>query len=257
VANSSFCDNRFSVNADRIKEIIERVVTAGVPEIASIKQARMTGPRLGIFASSFNPPTKAHVELIRRAAENFSLDEVLALAGKTNADKKTYECPLEDRIAMLELTFAEQPRISIGLSSHAFYVDILEALARKYPTQTDLHFIVGLDTFERVLDFEDQYSKRFYRAFNGRAEAQLFLFSKSTFIVAGRAGAGSEKVALLVGRERNVPADRVKYLDFPDDLGDLSATEVRRRRRDGLPIKGLAPAAVEKYIEDHALYLSQ
>ena len=244
------------MNVDRVKDIIEQVDTAGVPEITPIKQAQITGPRLGVFASSFNPPTTAHVELITRAAQNFSLDEVLALAGKTNADKTAYECPLEDRIAMLKFTFGEQPQVSIGLSSHAFYVDILEALARKYPTQTDLHFIVGLDTFERVLDFEDQYSKRFYRAFDGRAEALSFLFSKSTFIVAGRSGAGLEKVELLVSREATVPATRVKYLDFPDDLGDLSATEVRRRRREGIPIHGLVPTAVETYIEDHSIYLS-
>lgn len=243
------------MTAERIKEIIESVGTADVPEIASIKLAQMTGTRLGVFASSFNPPTIAHVELIKRATEVFSLDQVLALAGKTNADKTAYECPLEDRIAMLLLTFAEQPGISIGLSSHAFYVDILEALERKYPAQTDLHFIVGLDTFERVLDFEDHYSNRFHRAFKGRGEALSFLFSRSTFIVAGRAGAGLQRVELLVSREKTVSSDRVKYLDFPDDLGGLSATEVRRRLRDGRPIKGLVPAAVENYIEEHAIYV--
>jgi nicotinate (nicotinamide) nucleotide adenylyltransferase len=216
----------------------------------------MNCPKLGVFASSFNPPTTAHVELIKRATENFSLDQTLALAGKTNADKTAYECPLEDRLAMMELTFAEQPRISIGLSSHAFYVDILEALERKYPAQTDLHFIVGLDTFERVLDFEDHYSGRFHRAFKGRGEALSFLFSKSTFIVAGRAGAGLERVEFLVSREKAVPSDRIKYLDFPDDLGDLSATEVRRRRRHGLTIHGLVPAVVENYIEEHAIYVN-
>jgi nicotinate-nucleotide adenylyltransferase len=156
---------------------------------------------------------------------------------------------------MLQLAFAEQPYVSIGLSSLAFYVDVLEALEQKYPAQTDLHFIVGFDTFERVLDFEDQYSKRFYRVFNGRIEALSHLFSKSIFIVAGRAGAGSKSVEQLVRRERAVPAGRVKYLDFPGDLGDLSATEVRRRRREELSIHGLVPVAVEQYIKDHGLYM--
>jgi nicotinate-nucleotide adenylyltransferase len=243
------------VDGIRVKEIIERLDTARMPEVATIRPAQVTGPRLGIFASSFNPPTTAHVELIRRAAEKFSLDEVMALAGKTNADKVTYECALEDRIAMLQLAFAKQPYVSIGLASHAFYVDILDALEQKYPAQTDLHFIVGFDTFERVLDFEDQYSKRFYRVFDGRIEALSYLFSKSTFIVAGRAGEGSESVELLVRREQAVQPDRVNYLDFPGDLGDLSATEVRRRRDEELSIHGLVPEAVEQYIKDHGLYM--
>ena len=241
---------------NRIKEIIERLDTTGKPAIAPIRRAQITGPRLGIFASSFNPPTTAHVELIKRAAETFSLDEVLALAGKANADKTTYGCPLDDRIAMLELAFAEQDYVSIGLSSHAFYVDIIEALERDYPDRTDLHFIVGFDTFERVLDFEDKYSKRFHRLFKERIEALSYLFARSTFIVANRAGAGSESIKGLLSREQAVPPDRVKYLDFPGDLGDQSASEVRRRRHEGLAIKGLVPAAVENYIKDHGIYVN-
>ena len=226
----------------------------GPPHIELIKRAEATGARLGVFASSFNPPTIAHVQLIQRAAEAFSLDEILALAGKTNADKLDYECSLEDRLAMLTLTFADEPRVSIGLSSHAFYVDMTDALELAYPAQTDLHFIVGFDTFERVLDAEDRYTRRYYREFRGRTEVLEHLFARSRFIVAGRAGAGLHSVGLLVEREPAVPPDRVLYLDFPADLGELSATEVRKRRRESRLIKGLVPAKVEKYIEEHGLY---
>ena len=138
------------IEAHRAKEIIGRVDPSGEPCIKTIKQAPATGPRLGVFASSFNPPTIAHVELVQRAAEAYSLGEILALAGKTNADKLDYDCSLEDRLAMLILAFGDSPRVSIGLSSHAFYVDMIDALERAYPAQTDLHFIVGFDTFEQI-----------------------------------------------------------------------------------------------------------
>src|SRR5712692_4149047 len=150
------------------KEIIERADPSGEPCIEMIKRALPTGSRLGVFASSFNPPTAAHVELMNRASEAFSLDEILALAGNANADKLDYECALEDRLAMLTLTFADHPRTSIGLSSRGFYVDMIDALERVYPRETDLHFIVGFDTFERVLDLEDRYTKRYYRRFHSR-----------------------------------------------------------------------------------------
>jgi nicotinate-nucleotide adenylyltransferase len=238
-----------------LSEAIDRVSGDGPPRIELIKQASVKGGKLGVFASSFNPVTIAHVELMRRAGEAFSLDETLALAGISNADKLQYECSLEDRLAMLALTFVEDPCVSVGVSSHAFYVDMLDPLQSAYSPETDLHFIVGFDTFERVLDFEDQYSKRFYRVFDGRIEALSYLFSKSTFIVAGRAGEGSESVELLVRREQAVQPDRVNYLDFPGDLGDLSATEVRRRRDEELSIHGLVPEAVEQYIKDHGLYM--
>ena len=235
------------------KQEIEDIDPAGEPVIKLIRRPRATGSRLGVFASSFNPPTTAHVELIRRATEAFSLDEVLALAGKTNADKIAYECPLEDRIAMLSLV-ENLPYLSIGLSSHAFYVDMIEALSRAYPKQTDLHFIVGFDTFERVLDAENRYTHNYYRDYKGRAEALRDLFANSSFIVAARAGAGLDRLRLLVEQEPAVPAARILYLEFPTDLGDLSATEVRKRCREGKPITGLVPPRVEEYILQQGLY---
>ncbi|MEK6322006.1 MAG: nicotinate-nicotinamide nucleotide adenylyltransferase [Acidobacteriota bacterium] len=241
-------------DVDHVKGIIERADPSGEPRIEIIKRAEATGSRLGVFASSFNPPTVAHVELMQRAAEAFALDETLALAGNANADKLDYECTIEDRLAMLTLTFADQQRTSIGLSSHGFYVDMIDALERVYTRETDLHFIVGFDTFERVLDLEHRYTERYYRRFSSRIEALEHLFARGSFIVAGRSGAGLDSVTRLVEREPALPSERVLYLDFPTDLGELSATAVRKNRRAGRPIKGLVPAAVEEYILNHGLY---
>src|SRR4026207_738355 len=105
------------MDVDHLKEIIDRADSSREPRIEMIKRVSATGLRLGVFASSFNPLTIAHVELMKLAAEAFSLDEILALAGNSNADKMNYECPLEDRLAMLELALAEYPRISIGVAS--------------------------------------------------------------------------------------------------------------------------------------------
>lgn len=239
---------------DHINETIERVRQSSEPRIEIIKPAAASGARLGVFASSFNPPTIAHVELIRRAREVFSLDETLALASQTNADKTTYECSLVDRVAMIKLAFAGDGRTSIGLSSHAFYVDMVDALGRVYSPQTELHFIVGFDTFERVVDLVGRYTKSYHRKAGGRIEALEHLFARSIFIVAARAGIGLDNLKLLVEREPAVPRDRVLYLDFPPDLGELSSTEVRKRSGAGESITGLVPAAVEQFITLHGTY---
>jgi len=168
------------MNRDQISEAIARVRQSSEPRIEIIDRAATSGPRLGVFASSFNPPTLAHVELIRRASEAFSLDETIAFASDTNADKLSYACSLEDRVAMMELALVDDPRTSIGLSSHAFYVDMVDALGGFYEPRTDLHFIVGFDTFERVLDPADRYTKRYYREFSGRVEALDYLFARSS-----------------------------------------------------------------------------
>jgi nicotinic acid mononucleotide adenylyltransferase len=107
-----------------------------------------------------------------------------------------------------------------------------------------------------VLDLENRYTDRYYRRFNGREEALEYVFERSSFIVASRAGAGLENVRLLVESQSNVPRDRILYLDFPPDLGELSATEVRNRCRAGVSISELVPALVEQFISQRELYRS-
>jgi nicotinate (nicotinamide) nucleotide adenylyltransferase len=238
---------------ERLTEMIERIDVKGPPRIELVKRAKRSGPRIGIFASSFNPITSAHVELMRRAIEACSLDEMLALAGLANADKTSYNCPLEDRIGMLALALAHDERTSIGISSHAFYVDMIDALRRDYP-QSDLHFVVGFDTFERVLDPEDLYTKRYYRRFNDRLDALDYLFSRSRLVVAARSGAGRREVQSLLENEPERFRERISYLDFPSDLGERSATEVRHYLRAGRSIARLVPHAVEQYIQERGLY---
>lgn len=240
-----------------VKEIIEQIDPDGEPAIRFIKRAELGGPRLGIFASSFNPTTIAHVELMRRAAGVFLLDEILALAGAANADKSAYESSLEDRLRMLALTFENERRVSIGVSSHAFFVDMIDALDRAYPRQTDLHFVVGFDTFERVVDREDRYTQKYHRKFNDRVGALQYLLVRSRLIVAGRRGAGENDIRALVDIDLPELAGRISYLDTPADIGEMSATQVRDRVRAGLAIDGLVPPAVERYIKEHGLYNSE
>ena len=233
--------------------MLMRTDPRGAPHIEMIKRAGLTGARVGVFAASFNPVTVAHVELVRRARGEFSLGEMLAVAGRANADKSSYECALEDRLQMLLLAVRDDAHLSVGLSSHAFYADMLEALAPLYP-QSDLHFVVGFDTFERVLDRDDRYTTKYHRRFDDRQAALDYLFSQCRFIVAGRSGAGRDEVRALLRREPAAVSRRVSYLDFPTDLGERSATEVRAYLRAGQPIAGLVPAAVADYIAARGLY---
>jgi len=242
------------VRSDNVTEIISRVDASGAPRIEIIRPAAATGTRLAVFASSFNPPTLAHTELIRRAVADYGLDEVLALAGIANADKSDYECPLHERLAMTFEAFGTDPRLAVGLCSHAFYVDMVEALDKLYPPETDLHFIIGFDTFERVLDLEDRYTARYYQRFGDRQSAFEFLLRRSRLIVAGRGAAGREAVERLLDSEPAAVRERVLFLDFPVELASRSASEVREQIRLGQSVSGLVSRPVERYIEQRGLY---
>jgi len=250
------------VEPERLEKLIGQAQESQHPEIFFVKRMKAGVPRLGVFASSFNPVTCAHLELIRRAADQYSLDEVLALAGILNADKTSYDCPLNDRLQMLLLSIADEALLSVAVSSSAFFVDMVDAIATRYSADTEIYFLVGFDTFERILDPENKYLNRYYRRFADGSEAIAYLLERSHLIVAGRNGQGGPELSSKVSSTAlnswkdnlAIPAGRVFSLDFPEVLSERSSSEVRQRVNAGLSIEGLVPPAAERYIQEHRLY---
>jgi nicotinic acid mononucleotide adenylyltransferase len=191
---------------------------------------------------------------MRHAANNFKLDEVVALIAASNADKVSYECPIENRIEMMLVAFPDDARVSIGIGSHAFYVDMVQPIETLYPGGTNLHFIMGFDTFERVLDSEGRYLARYHHRFAGADAAVEFLLRRSRLIVAGRGDSGRAEVERLLKQQRADLCDRVYFANCPADLAERSATEVRERIRGRQSIEGLVEPAVRRYIEQNGLY---
>ncbi len=64
--------------------------------------------RTALYPGSFDPITEGHVDIIHRALEIFTHVEV----GVAVNIKKTSTFSNEDRVAMIEETFADEPRVS-------------------------------------------------------------------------------------------------------------------------------------------------
>ena len=65
--------------------------------------------RIALFPGSFDPVTLGHVDIIERALPLF--DEIRIAVGTNSA--KNYLFSLEQRIAWIEQTFANQPKIKV------------------------------------------------------------------------------------------------------------------------------------------------
>ena len=242
--------------SDSLDDLIDALGKGTDPQIRLIGGDVPYGARLGVFSSSFNPVTRAHVALVESASAAFALDHVLALASDKNADKRSYEASLTYRLEMMMLAFSNSPRVSVGVTSHAFFADMIDALAQPATSGTALHFVLGFDTLERVLDPQGKYVGRYNRQFSTSSDAVEYLLTHSYLIVANRGTAGRNDVLRVI---ECLPASmraRVLYLDFPADLAEISSTNIRSLVAAGQDFSGFVPARVEEYIKRCRLYSS-
>ena len=205
-----------------------------------------THGRLGIFPASFNPPTKAHVALIRRASRVGHLDEMLVVLDAQAMDKELFGARLEDRVAMLKRLFQRDPKISIGISNRGLFVEKLAPLRGFYPAPIAFTFILGFDTILRVMD------KKYYKNLKDSLDK---LFKESRFIVANRGEQDREAFDNLLEHPGNKRfKNKVSFLLLPKGTSYISSSLVRNRIRDGKSVDELVPSPVLRFIEETGLY---
>lgn len=202
--------------------------------------------RLGIFPASFNPPTKAHLALIRKAKRLGHLDELLVLLDAQAMDKKILGAELVDRVIMLKRLFQKDPKISIGISNRGLFVEKLLPLRKVYPSPISFTFIVGFDTILRVLD------KRYYRNLKKSLDK---LFKESHFLVGNRDERDQETYESFFQHSDNEKYKKgISFFVLPKEISLISSSLVRDRLREGKHVKDLVPSPVLRFIEETGLY---
>ena len=203
--------------------------------------------RLGIFPASFNPPTQAHLALIRKARRLGNLDEMLVLLDVQAMDKSIIGAGLEDRVLMLERVFQRDLKVSIGVSNRGLFVEKLKPLRAVYPSPVVFTFIVGFDTIVRVMD------KRYY---SNRDKTLGRLFGQCEFLVANREGKEKHSFEKFLSREENRPyRDKVSFITLPSRFSHVSSSLIRKNFQDGKPVKEWVPSLVLRFIMKRKLYI--
>ena len=211
-------------------------------------------PRTAVFGGSFNPIHYGHLLLADDLLEILSLDRVLFVPAKHPPHKDpTRLAPPEERLAMVRLATQGHPGfevsdIELTRPGPSFTVDTLAALAR--PGQT-LFLIVGSETFLDLLAWREP-----------RRVAQL-----ARLVIVPRVGSpfdtesdAAQKVLREIGVEggfSSVDGGRVpergvivsRAASMP-----ISASELRRRVREGRSLAFRLPPAVADYIRSRGLY---
>ena len=192
---------------------------------------------LGIFGGTFDPIHTGHLIVARAALEALGLDEVLFLpAGRPWMKEAGAVSPAEDRARMVELAVADDPqfraaRLEVERPGRTYTLDTLRALP---PGDGRPVLLLGADAFSGFPAW--------------REPAEVARLAK--IAVLGRPG--RDTAAIIDEVKAQVPNVDAVPLDTP--LVEISATAIRDRVRQGLPIRDLVPPAVARYVADHGLY---
>ena len=179
----------------------------------------------GLFGGAFNPPHIGHFELARRALEEFHLDELQILVSGDPGHKRV-ECPVEERVALAKLAFADLPRTVVLADPYRYTIDRLRA-----EEPDDAIFLMGADQ---------------YRDFATWKEPEAVL-ERVQLGVATRAGVDSPPV---------LPQHEGRVRLFEIDSPPIASSDLRARLRRGESVDGLVTPAVAAEISRKGLYRS-
>jgi len=194
---------------------------------------------LGVIGGTFDPPHYGHLVLAENARVQLRLDRVFfVLAGQPPHKPDRPITPAHHRVAMVEAAIGDNPafalsRVDLDRPGPHYTVEMLALLQREYP-EAELFFLIGGDSLAEFLDWRDPAG----------------IVREARLAVMQRSGWEPDLAAL----ERAVPGlrERLVWLDAP--YLDIAASDLRRRVREGLPLRYLVPPPVEAYIHRHHLY---
>lgn len=211
----------------RVQRVLERLNPEGRPwAMVSPGSAEPRGDII-VFPGSFNPPTLAHLAMLRQARiwarQRYGGHwQVYAALSRQIVDKETVErMALLDRVVLLERVLEKRVRYAgVLLLNRGLYVEQAQGIRAAFPQVRRLYFLVGFDKIVQI--FDPHY-------YADRDAALRELFSLAELLVAPRGSDGEAQLRDLLARSENRSFARYVYL-LPLDARyrDMSSTSARR-----------------------------
>ncbi len=191
--------------------------------------------KLAIMGGTFNPPHLGHLICAEQVYDHFKFDKLLFVPSARPPHKDNSELlDAQHRCMMTLLATRDNPhfevsRIELDRPGRSYSIETVRELRRKYGRDVEIHWIVGADSILEMFSWKDVDE----------------LLSICTFIAINRPG-----YDLSQADERFLK--RIEFFKVTDV--DISASEIRRRVRQGESIKYLVLLDVERYIHENCLY---
>lgn len=200
---------------------------------------------VALYGGSFNPLHIGHLLVARAVAERLRVAKVI-LIPSANPPHKSGHGDLADathRLEMVRLAVArdrdfEVSDIEVRRSGPSYTILTVQEFRRELGDDVPLYWIIGGDSLPELATW-----------YQIRRLTEL-----CRIVTAVRPGYEEPDLTAL---EAVLPPEQIQRLRegvLPTPRIDISATDIRRRVREGRPVRYLVPTEVEEYIRQHRLY---
>lgn len=257
--NQYLCDSQDTIEQyKQIQALLEQLDPQAEPQALIVPGSPQPRGTIIVFPGSFNPPTMAHLALLKEArklahqhavsdADGSQTIALYTAISRHIVDKEQVERPLVlDRIVLLQTVLqGHLPGAGIMLFNRGLYVEQAEAVRGSFLQVERLFFLIGFDKIVQILD------PRYYE---NRDDALNELFKLAGLLVAPRGRTGAGDLADLLRQTQNQPfAPYIHALPFDPAYRDISSTRIRQQA-DKYPQD--VPEEVRRFIhETHAYEL--
>jgi nicotinate-nucleotide adenylyltransferase len=197
--------------------------------------------KIGVLGGTFDPVHTGHMVIAEAAMQEVGLSRVIFItAGDPWLKGRRCIATSEHRLAMTELAITENlsfsaASIDIDRPGPSYTVDTLNELKSELGVDAELYFILGMDAVASFPKWKEPER----------------IISICRLVAAKRPGCLYIDMKKL---ERDLPGISKHITILNNPLSDISSSAIRERVASGLPITGLVPAAVERYITEQGLY---
>lgn len=203
-------------------------------------------PRYGVMGGTFNPIHNGHLVTAEEARVQFRLDRVIFMPTGQPPHKRDNEIlPAEERYLMTVIATASNPdfvvsRLEVERPAPSYTIDTVRTLREGCGPDAEIFFITGADAVWEILTWKEPEKLSRYCRFIAATRPGYRLDKFKELEISARTETG----------ERRMP--RVDIMEIPALA--ISSTDIRRRVREGRPIRYLVPEAVVSYIYKSGFY---
>ncbi len=198
---------------------------------------------IGVLGGTFDPIHLGHLLVAEEVRAQLDLAEIIFVpAGQLQLKVNSPVASAEHRVQMVSLAIVNKPycklsAVEIDRVGPSYLVDTIAELQGQLGAGTKLFFILGWDSLAELPLWREP--SRFIKM--------------CRLVAVPRPGYSAPDLSRL---EAKIPglSQRVILMAKPEI--DISATEIRSRVAQGLPIRHLVPEAVDGYIKQHKLYIT-